>query len=148
MRRQLQAMQNPNPVQRQQQLVQVMLDIARFQQQGGQNLFTIKEQHKDLELRPVEDLKVRTLQPPLQFDDKGNPKKYTAKELKELKGDEKLPGYTGDLESLRPNQTVMVVVVRPKPAPGGKKDGPEDGLADDKKPLARMVVVLAEPPPE
>jgi hypothetical protein len=35
---------------------------------------------------------VRSLQPPVAFDDKGNVKKYTAQELKEMRGDGKLPG--------------------------------------------------------
>ncbi|HEV2950401.1 MAG TPA: hypothetical protein VGX70_23680, partial [Gemmataceae bacterium] len=52
--------------------------------------------------------------PPVAYDDKGNKKKYTAKELKELRGDSKLEGYTAGFEDLKTNQYVKVSLVRKK----------------------------------
>src|SRR5207244_3200625 len=83
--------------------------MQQMQNQGNPNLYQVKEIKKDIELRAADEMKVRVLNPPVDYDDKGRPKKYTAKELKELKGpDTSLPGYAGDLESLRPNQVVKV----------------------------------------
>ncbi|MCS6851118.1 MAG: hypothetical protein NZ700_08130 [Gemmataceae bacterium] len=99
-----------------------------------------------IELEMVEDVKVRLLNPPPAFDDKGQVKKYTAKELAELKGpDKRLPGFTGAVADLRPNQTVSVSLVRPAvPAkPPSKKD--KDALPPEMpKPKVAMVVIVAE----
>jgi len=62
----------------------------------------------------IDDVKVRTKNPPVAYDDKGNKKKYTPKELKELKGDSKLPGYTAGFEDLKTNQIVEITLVRKK----------------------------------
>ena len=49
--------------------------------------------------------KVRTFDLPPNYDEKGNPKKYTKAELQKLKGDDpaekKLPGYKADFSDLR-----------------------------------------------
>ena len=51
------------------------------------------------------------LNPPEAFDDKGRAKKYTPKELKELKGDDlKTPGYPGDFSDLVNDLIVNVTV--------------------------------------
>jgi len=57
---------------------------------------------------------VRTLKLPLAFDDKGNPRKYTPQELKDLKGTEGLPGYTADISDLKAGQIVRVSVSKRK----------------------------------
>src|SRR5262249_19749027 len=65
--------------------------------------------HIDYELDQTGDMVVRLLNPPVQYDDKGFPKKYTAAELKELKGDNpKLPGYQGDTSDLKTGIQVRV----------------------------------------
>jgi hypothetical protein len=150
--RQLQIMSNRNPVQRQQQLVQLVLDA----QQMPQNLWTLKEVKQDVKAVPADDMKVRIARPPDAYDDKGNPKKYTAKELKELKGPDNLPGYTGALEDVKVNQLVLVTLVR-KPAKAAEKpkegDKAHDKDKDKDKPLdkdkdnpllIRTIVVLGE----
>ena len=116
LQRQVQIMSTRNPVQRQQQLVQLMRDA----QQMPQNLWTIKEVKQDVKAVPADDMKVRLLRPPEAYDDKGNPKKYTDKELKELKGPDKLPGYTGTLEDVKTNQLVLVYP-GPQAGQGGRE---------------------------
>jgi hypothetical protein len=134
-------MRTRNPFVRQQLLAQ----LASQARQQPQNLFTVREIQKDFELTPGPDMKVRVLQLPLDFDEKGKPKKYTAKELKELKGDPKLPGYTAEPDSLRANQTVLVYLVgKKKPAPKKGEELDKDAL-EDNKPIIRMIVILAEP---
>jgi hypothetical protein len=129
-----------NPVQRQQEMVQLLRDVAAMQQ-GLQSVFRVKELKKDVELVPADDLKVRTARPPLEYDDKGYPKKYTKDELKELKGDARLPGYAADFDSVQNGQVVVAYLARKQPAAkSGKKDPP----ADD-KPLVTMLLILSEP---
>jgi hypothetical protein len=143
--KQLQIMGTRNPVQRQKQMAELLRDA----QQMPQNLWTIKEVQQDVKAVPADDMKVRLLQPPEAFDDKGHRKKYTEKELKELKGPDNLPGYTGALEDVKSNQLVLVTLARKpgkaaeKPKDGDKaKDG--DKLDKDAPLLIRMIVILAD----
>jgi hypothetical protein len=80
----------------------------------------------------IDDVKVRTKNPPVAYDDKGNKKKYTAKELKELKGDSKLPGYSAEFNDLKQNQVVEVSLVRKKSDKG-------------KQPLAGVIMIVTQP---
>src|SRR5438105_10509483 len=56
--------------------------------------------HYDVDVTAAPDAKVRIKNPPPRFDQKGNLLKYSANELKELKGDspeeQKLQGYKRD----------------------------------------------------
>jgi hypothetical protein len=86
-------------------------------------------------LQLVDDVKVRVLQPPTRFDDKGRVRKHTSKELKELKGPENLPGYPSSLAAVKADQIAQVSVARKK---GKPKDGEEPKL------LATMIVIVSE----
>jgi hypothetical protein len=106
---------------------------------------------------------------PEQFDEKGNIKKYTKEELKQLKGkDTNLPGYESSFEALRPGQLVQVTLAthkakKPAASPGDAKDKPaadkaadKDKAAEKDKPAAdkdkdsekhkqvRLIVILKE----
>ena len=94
--------------------------------------------------------------PPPAFDEKGNFKKYTAKELKELKGDSNLPGYEAGMDALKPGQTVKVYLAKataakqPKAAAPKEKAKPkekekEKDALDDDKPAIKLIVIVAEP---
>jgi hypothetical protein len=79
----------------------------------GRGVPRIVAVHQDIHVQPADDVRVRTKEPPLQFDDKGKPKPYTAQELRELKGsDPNLPGYAGDYSELKPGQIVRVHLSR------------------------------------
>jgi hypothetical protein len=58
--------------------------------------------------------KVRTIDPPEGFDDKGNVKKYTKEELKQFKGDtaeeKKMAGYKSDFSELKVGDLVQVLL--------------------------------------
>ena len=138
--RQIQILATRNPLQRRQQ----MLQLVRDAQSMPQNLYTIKEVKEDIKAVPADDIKVRLAEPPVAYDDKGNIKKYTDKELKELKGPDKLPGYTGTLDDVKSNQLVLVYLAR-KPAKAGDK--PKDGdkaLDKDNPVVVRMIVILGD----
>lgn len=147
-RRQYDIMRNPNPFDRQQQMAQLMRDVANNQR----NLYTPKEVHKEVPLQSAENVQVRSKQPPLAFDDKGNPRKYTDKELKEMKGEGNLPGYQSDWDQLRTGQLVTITVARKKdaaPAGGKGKDLDKDlekKLLDTEKPYATLILIVGDPP--
>jgi hypothetical protein len=110
------------------------------------NLYTM--QAKDFELTTTDEVKVRLLHPPVAFDDKGKLKKYTQKELKELKGnDPKLPGYSGEFSDIQTDQVVQVTLLRKKSEtpvkPIGKKgkDADMELLKDTELPPISLIVV-------
>ncbi len=123
--------------------------LIQMAQQQAQ-MVTIKHEKQSLDIEASDDIVVRAANPPVQFDDKGNVKKYTAKELKALKGDNpKLPGYESDFDSLRPDQIVEVRLVKPKDQPRPRatnKDADKDALTETSKPVATMIIILADPP--
>lgn len=78
----------------------------------------------DLELTVAPDAKVRIKNVPPRFDAKGQLLKYSADELKELRGDtpedKKLPGYKRDLADLKVGDVVTVTLAQPQPDPRDK----------------------------
>jgi hypothetical protein len=108
---------------------------------------TYQEKTYDVELQAADDMKVRLLQPPVAFDDNGKPKKYTKKELDELKGsDKKLPGYTASFENLRPGQEVEVYLAKKKDSGKPSAKDPDADTKSDKRPFVTMIVIRREPP--
>ena len=111
---------------------------------------------EDIELLLKDDVKIRQANPPEAFDDKGRPKKYTVKELKELKGDDlKTPGYPADFSDLI-NQSIVNVTLMQKPQKSarggnsgligvaGKKEDPE--LAREMRPKIASIVIMGRMP--
>jgi hypothetical protein len=132
MKRQWDIMQNPNPVQRYQQMVQLANDV----QQAQKNLFVLKETHVDLELQTTDDLKVRNAVPMPGFDEMGNIRQLTKEVLMELKGKENLPGFTAEKTDLKNGQTVVIIA--------GRERDNKDPMA---KPIAMLILILVEPKP-
>jgi hypothetical protein len=130
---------------------------ARQQMMQAQNsLYT--QSNVEVEVQAIDDVVVRTAHPREAFDEKGKIKKFTKAELKELKGDPKMPGFKAEFGDLSADQIIKVVIVRkkgtpaPKPKPQvKKKKGKDDDLeaADlgDDSPLVNMIMILADPPP-
>src|SRR5262249_20125805 len=82
------------------------------------NLISIKSTSKEIPVDAAEDCKVRSAQPKAAFDDMGNVKKFTAKELAALRGKDGL--FDGEFSDLSPGQLVRVALVKPKPPPTPK----------------------------
>ena len=101
---------------------------------ANEKSFHLQVGKQDVKVMTIDDVKIRTKNPPVAYDDKGNKKKYSAKELKELKGDDpKLPGYTAEFNDLKQNQVVEVSLVRKKSDKGGKQ------------PLASVILIIVQP---
>jgi hypothetical protein len=109
-----------------------------------------------VEFQHSETVKVRTMVLPEQFDDKGQPKKYTKEELATLKGkDTHLPGYESSLEKLETGQKLRVKFspkkassAKPKEADPDKDAVPEKNAKDptEKKTQVKLIVILEEAP--
>jgi hypothetical protein len=135
-----------NPVQRAQKMQRLAAELERDQLRNQNNVRTVT-QHKDFDLESTADAKVRTQDPPVQYDEKGNVKKYTSKELQDLKGDSKLPGYTSDWDSLKVGQTVKVTLTRPKVKADDKDNNNKDkDKKTDTRPRASVVLVIKDAP--
>jgi hypothetical protein len=125
--------------------------VLQAQQQMAQaeaQIYQVATVQKDVEWQATDDAKVRRREPPPQFDDKGRVKRYTKKELKELKGDDKLPGYPAEFSDIKQDQIVEVTLVRKKdaartPVKKGKDADPE--VLGDNLPHMSMIVILVEP---
>jgi hypothetical protein len=140
---QRQIMRTRNPWVRAQKLQQFEVNVIRQQSRAVNQAFKLVSEHKDFDLESTPEVKVRYLEPPAQYDDKGHLKQYTAAELKELKGkNPDLPGYEADFNNLTVGQTVRVTLAAPKADKPKDKDAP-----DDKKPLVSMVVIVTDAPP-
>lgn len=127
-----------------QALIQAQQSLA--QAQAG--LYTMTNVQKDYELQALDTVSVRMRHPPVQFDDKGRIKRYTKKELKELKGDDKGPGFPASFADLKQGQIVQVTLVKKKDAPRVPvrrgKDADPDLLAEY-QPQMSQVVIEVEP---
>jgi len=116
-------------------------------------MYKVESKDVDYEVQSQDEVVVRTMILPERFDDRGKViKKFTREQLKELKGDPKLPGYKAEFSDLIQGQLVEARLVRkpgrpPRPKKG--KDALEGGLdaLDDYQPHASMILILGSPPP-
>lgn len=135
--------------------------VPRPRREGNRVNMHYERVESNVDVVPHDDLKVRSMQPPVVFDDKGNRRPLTAKEKQDLRGTDRLPGYAVDFDSLKLDQIVEVhLASRKTPAElramsrtpakakaktkGSETDETLEGLGDD-KPLATVIVILAEP---
>jgi hypothetical protein len=102
------------------------------------------DQNVEYEWQAIDDVKVRSVQPPMQFDEKGRARPATRKELKELRGsDPKLPGYLADFSDLKTEQIVDVTLVTKKRPPRAL---PKKGaLGEEYTPKMSLILIVAKP---
>jgi hypothetical protein len=146
--RQVQIMQNRDPRARQNELNRLYQDMANFQNRQW-NFYSIKEKEQNIDVELIDDAKVRLNSPPAVFDEKGNVKQYTPAELKELKGNDNLPGYPGERDNLRNGQTVLVTFGYKQAVkkPDAEKKEPEKKEPEKKDPEKKEPEKKAPPPP-
>jgi len=163
---------NKNPVKNQQKIMQIAVQIQNLQMKllmnQMQQLMTMNRLFnqappgsgklasgfKEFNMETVDNFVVRRLNPPFEYDDKGNVKKYTKEELDKLKGkDKNLVGYEAKAEDLQAGQIVRVYLAKPKAKP---KDDPKADKNDDNNkdkkaedmppdpPQARLILILAD----
>jgi hypothetical protein len=125
---------------------QTLLNLQVQLLQAQAQMYQVEKKSHNVDIEASDDIQVRLKDPPVTFDEKGNVKKYTKKELKEMKGDPKLPGYAGDFDSLKTDQIVTVKLAKMKESPKARGKNEDKELLSDNKPVATMVMILAEAP--
>jgi hypothetical protein len=145
--RMIQIAQQTNPYQRQQQMLQFQIEMQR---KSATDVY----KSKPVDVRAVENVKVRSLTPPIEYDDQGNLKKWTQKQLAALRANSKLPGFPTELDNLKVGQTVELYLVKaaaptkgstPAPAPKKKAADDDDIPAPMARPEVVMIVIIQEP---
>jgi hypothetical protein len=110
---------NPRQVQNDiNQINQLSVQLQRRIAQAQANAVKVVQRTANVDFQIEENVKVRTMVLPEAYDDKGNIKKYTPEELKELKGKDNLPGYESTVAALKPGQVVRILLKHhqaPKP---------------------------------
>lgn len=142
---QMQSLMGGDPKTRGQRMYQYQMQLAYKQMNETTTM-------KPFEVRAAEKCKVRMMYPPVQYDDAGNLKKWTAKDLAALKAKSKLPGYPADFDLLKTGQWVELYLAKPAAAPKGsgttvakKKKNDDDPDVPMAVPEIVMIVIWAEP---
>jgi len=110
----------------------------------------IDTRYTNIDVYMSDDVVVRRKFPPPAVDDRGRQKRYTQKELKELRGPKGSWGYNADAGDLRKDEVVLLLLGRHKSAAHGKiksKDLEQELASVDNRPLAYQVRILVEPLP-
>lgn len=131
-----------NPKEYNQRLQRLANELEKVQADALKPNGKLVKEYKEVDFRAADAVKVRVVDPPAKFDDKGNPVVYTKAELKELKGkDADLPGYEAAPDALKTGDTVKVTLSPPQPA---KKDADKKGADVKKGNEATVILILAE----
>ncbi|MFO0865474.1 MAG: hypothetical protein U0744_12625 [Gemmataceae bacterium] len=108
---------------------------------------------KDIRLQASDATKVRIMQPATEYDEKGNLKKWTKKDLDNLRGNTDMPGYPAEFDALRQGQFLQVFLAPAKaapkasgsPMPKKKLDDDPEMLAPPERQDAVMIVIVGDP---
>lgn len=87
-------------------------NIQRDIQTNQAKLIKFKEVNQKFAVQIAENASVRLLEVPPVFDDKGNVVKRTPAEMKELRGDTRLPGYKGEMGDIKMDQMIRISIAR------------------------------------
>lgn len=126
---------------------QGIINARNSMAQAAARIYEVATVEKEVEWLAIDDVKVRMQNPPPQFDDKGRVKRPTAKELRELKGNDRLPGYPAEFSNIKTGQLVQVTLLQKK---GGSrpikrgKDAEAEVLPED-LPKMTFIMIVAEP---
>jgi hypothetical protein len=149
--RQQEIMHTRNPIQRAMQMQRLMQDVAATQARMEANAFKVITERKEFDIQGGDNAKVRLQDLSARFDEKGNPKPYTADEKKDLKGtDSKMPGYNADWTDLKAGQIVKLTLSKHHDDPKDKdakdnNDNKDKGKTKDApKPEASVILIVKD----
>jgi hypothetical protein len=116
--------------------------------QAAARLYQLDKVEKEVEWTATDEVKVRMKYPPPKFNDKGKPVPYTKKELYELRGNDKLPGFPAEFSDIKVGQIVEVTLLQNKNGSRPVKRGKdaEGETSADNLPKISMIIILADPP--
>jgi len=96
----------------------------------------------EFQCKAGEDLKVRKATVPPKETADGKLVRYSAKEIAELKGDPKLPGYLASIKDLDQDQYVVVYIDKTKYKPVTKSAKDKDKEKEEAKPEEELVLPI------
>jgi hypothetical protein len=118
------------------------LSALRNLAQQQRNLYTVKTSTREVAVEAGEKFEVRLAQPKAAFDDQGNIKKYTPRELASLRGRDRM--YDGEFSDLNVGQLVQVTIIKP-PRPVGRPLKADDIKVEDLVIKTSRIAVLRQP---
>ena len=173
LQRELQQAQNANnPQERARAMQRYYQDLARHQQQmqkqyaqmlskaakdpkstknnanNTQDPFIVVHSYKEYDLEAQDNVVVRKLFLPFEYDDMGNIKQYTDKEKAELKGDDKLRlgGYKSKIEELAFGMEAKLTLTPPKVVKKKEAKADEEGVGNVERPTIATIVLTKDNP--
>ncbi len=129
-------------MQAQMRMAQQMASASAKAKSNPNNQPFIQVAHsKDFTLALQDKVIYRKMYLPFEFDDTGNPKKYTEAEKTALRGSDRTkPGYTATSDEIHVGATASFYLSAPE------KNGPADLLGASNHPTVRMIVLTKEAP--
>jgi hypothetical protein len=100
--------------------------------------------HEIIDLQPADEIDIRVSEPPPKFDDHGKPQKYTAAELRDLKGPGKAWGYPANWSDLQKGQTIAVFLAKKKTRDTESEEGEGAKSSEVEHPLVSKVHILPD----
>jgi hypothetical protein len=138
----LRAQYNRNPASRARAILRAQQKLAKAQR----DLYKLERHSQEIEINAADDVVVRRMNPPQQFDDKGQIKQLTREEKRKLKGpNPRLPGYMATFADLAENQVVTVQLIRKRGRPRIPRkidEGDAVALLADFEPKASMILIV------
>jgi hypothetical protein len=97
-------------------------DHQRMRSHAQHLPYHIAVRHASIDLQPTTEVEIRVSEPPPKYDDQGKQQKYTAAELRELKGG-KAWGYPGNWSDLQKGQMLAAFLSKKKPSDTESDEG-------------------------
>jgi hypothetical protein len=130
-----------NPTPHNVSALQQTYNHIRKEQAKQRDLYNVT--YKDIEFHATDDLIVRFLLPPVVYDDKGERKKFSLLDLREMRGnDPNLPGFDAKVSDLQSNQVVRVTLRPAKTKTTSASSTDKDKAKAAPKTEATMVVIV------
>lgn len=142
------------PIDRQNALLNYNKAMSQYQFELAKRQTNIYS-NQDYDVHLSEKGKIRSLTPPLRYDDRGNLITYTKKELDKMRAGSKLPGFEADVDDLKAGQAVQFYMAKGKAGnvPGQKEKDKKKGIKlDDEEPVGNpnnrpeaVLIVIQQP---
>ena len=148
---QIQQRINQDIVKIQTQATAQMMQASKVNNDPNNQPFITVTNTKDFDLEIEDKAVFRKMFLPVEYDDEGKIKKYTAEDKLALKGDDKSkPGYKASTDEAQPMQEAKLYMTLPKKKAKAKDNDKEakDEVPDvPERPTVHMIVLTKEAPP-
>lgn len=125
-------------LQEMQQMARMMQQLARSAGGANNQPFRIVSTPKEFDLELQDNVSVRTMFLPVEFDDMGNAKKHSKAELAERRGSDSIkPGYAAKIDDVQPGDEATLYLLPPRKAADGARPASQ-------RPMVRMLVLTRD----